>query len=82
MNKWMRVCNAETVMKVVNALFFLSTFIVRRGIGFLAYLLWGAYLLWCVRRSPAGVFRWVYIFLLAFVAVMLAGSVLAFLGAI
>lgn len=82
MEKFMQIFTSETAMKIINALFFLSTAIRNSRFGFFAYLLWGAYLICCIKQSASGASRVVYICLLAFVIVMLTGGTLALLGVI
>jgi D-alanyl-lipoteichoic acid acyltransferase DltB (MBOAT superfamily) len=59
-------------MKVVNLLFLLSLLIPNRGIIFVAYIVWIAYLVYCIKRTSSKSVRIINGIFMVFAAVMIA----------
>lgn len=62
---------SEKGMRFINVLFALSLLIRRSGIGLIAYLCWGVYLLYCIRCSEQKTMKIMYSILLAFAAAVI-----------
>ena len=62
---------SEKGMRFINVLFALSLLIRRSGIGLIAYLCWGVYLLYCIRCSEQKTMKIIYSILLAFAAAVI-----------
>ena len=62
---------SEKGMRFINVLFALSLLIRRSGIGLIAYLCWGVYLLYCIRCTEQKTMKIMYSILLAFAAAVL-----------
>lgn len=52
--------SSENGMKVINTLFFLSAFLFRNGIIFIAYGAWIVYLSFCIKNSESKGSKTVY----------------------
>ena len=62
---------SEKGMRFINVLFALSLLIRRSGIGLIAYLSWGVYLLYCIRCTEQKTMKIMYSILLAFAAAVI-----------
>ena len=62
---------SEKGMRFINVLFALSLLIRRSGIGLIAYLCWGVYLLYCIRCTEQKTMKIMYSILLAFAAAVI-----------
>ena len=62
---------SEKGMRFINVLFALSLLISRSGIGLIAYLCWGVYLLYCIRCTEQKTMKIMYSILLAFAAAVI-----------
>ena len=62
---------SEKGMRFINVLFALSLLIRRSGIGLIAYLCWGVYLLYCIRCTEQKTMKIIYSILLAFAAAVI-----------
>ena len=66
-------------MAIVNTLFLLALLLRKSGILFAAYLVWIAYLTFCVKHTPSRTVRTVYIVMIVFAAGMIAANLWAML---
>ena len=62
---------SEKGMRFINVLFALSLLIRRSGIGLIAYLCWGVYLLYCIRCTEQKTMKIMSSILLAFAAAVI-----------
>ena len=62
---------SEKGMRFINVLFALSLLIRRSGMGLIAYLCWGVYLLYCIRCTEQKTMKIMYSILLAFAAAVI-----------
>ena len=62
---------SEKGMRFINVLFALSLLIRRSGIGVIAYLCWGVYLLYCIRCTEQKTMKIMYSILFAFAAAVI-----------
>ena len=62
---------SEKGMRFINVLFALSLLIRRSGIGLIAYLCWGVYLLYCIRCTEQKTMKIMYSILPAFAAAVI-----------
>ena len=62
---------SEKGMRFINVLFALSLLIRRSGIGLIAYLCWGVYLLYCIRCTEQKTMKIMYSILFAFAAAVI-----------
>ena len=62
---------SEKGMRFISVLFALSLLIRRSGIGLIAYLSWGVYLLYCIRCTEQKTMKIMYSILLAFAAAVI-----------
>ena len=70
---------SEKGMRFINVLFALSLLIRRRGIGLIAYLCWGVYLLYCIRCTEQKTMKIMYSILLAFAAAVIGLNIYLYL---
>lgn len=70
---------SEKGMRFINVLFALSLLIRRSGIGLIAYLCWGVYLLYCIRCTEQKTMKIMYSILLAFAAVVIGLNIYLYL---
>ena len=66
-------------MRFINVLFALSLLIRRSGIGLIAYLCWGVYLLYCIRCTEQKTMKIMYSILLAFAAAVIGLNIYLYL---
>ena len=71
MQKIKTFLRSEKGMRFINVLFALSLLIRRSGIGLIAYLCWGVYLLYCIRCTEQKTMKIMYSILLAFAAAVI-----------
>jgi hypothetical protein len=71
-NKLKTLLTSDEGMKVVNLLFLLSALIRNRGIIFISYIMWIAYLVYCIKRTCSKSVRSIYGIFIVFAAVMIA----------
>ena len=70
---------SEKGMRFINVLFALSLLIRRSGIGLIAYLCWGVYLLYCIRCTDQKTMKIMYSILLAFAAAVIGLNIYLYL---
>ena len=70
---------SEKGMQFINVLFALSLLIRRSGIGLIAYLCWGVYLLYCIRCTEQKTMKILYSILLAFAAAVIGLNIYLYL---
>ena len=70
---------SEKGMRFINVLFALSLLIRRSGIGLIAYLCWGVYLLYCIRCTEQKTMKIIYSILLAFAAAVIGLNIYLYL---
>ena len=70
---------SEKGMLFINVLFALSLLIRRSGIGLIAYLCWGVYLLYCIRCTEQKTMKIMYSILLAFAAAVIGLNIYLYL---
>ena len=70
---------SEKGMRFINVLFALSLLIRRSGIGLIAYLCWGVYLLDCIRCTEQKTMKIMYSILLAFAAAVIGLNIYLYL---
>ena len=70
---------SEKCMRFINVLFALSLLIRRSGIGLIAYLCWGVYLLYCIRCTEQKTMKIMYSILLAFAAAVIGLNIYLYL---
>lgn len=70
---------SEKGMRFINMLFALSLLIRRSGIGLIAYLCWGVYLLYCIRCTEQKTMKIMYSILLAFAAAVIGLNIYLYL---
>ena len=70
---------SEKGMRFINVLFALSLLIRRSGIGLIAYLCWGVYLLYCIRCTEQKTIKIIYSILLAFAAAVIGLNIYLYL---
>ena len=70
---------SENGMRFINVLFALSLLIRRSGIGLIAYLCWGVYLLYCIRCTEQKTMKIMYSILLAFAAAVIGLNIYLYL---
>lgn len=70
---------SEKCMRFINVLFALSLLIRRSGIGLIAYLCWGVYLLYCIRCTEHKTMKIMYSILLAFAAAVIGLNIYLYL---
>mgnify|MGYP000689515732 FL=1 len=70
---------SEKGMQFINVLFALSLLIRRSGIGLIAYLCWGVYLLYCIRCTEQKTMKIMYSILLAFAAAVIGLNIYLYL---
>lgn len=70
---------SEKGMRFINVLFALSLLIRRSGIGLIAYLCWGVYLLYCIRCTEQKTMKILYSILLAFAAAVIGLNIYLYL---
>ena len=70
---------SEKGMRFINVLFALSLLIRRSGIGLIAYLCWGVYLLYCIRCTEQKTMKIIYSILLAFAAAVIRLNIYLYL---
>lgn len=70
---------SEKGMRFINVLFALSLLIRRSGIGLIAYLCWGVYLLYCIRCTEQKTMKIMYSILLAFAAAVIRLNIYLYL---
>ena len=70
---------SEKGMRFINVLFALSLLIRRSGIGLIAYLCWGVYLLYCIRCTEQKTMKITYSILLAFAAAVIGLNIYLYL---
>lgn len=70
---------SEKGMRFINVLFALSLLIRRSGIGLIAYLCWGVYLLYCIRWTEQKTMKIMYSILLAFAAAVIGLNIYLYL---
>jgi D-alanyl-lipoteichoic acid acyltransferase DltB (MBOAT superfamily) len=74
-NKLKTLLTSDEGMKVVNLLFLLSLLIQNRGIIFIAYIVWIAYLVYCIKRTSSKSVKIINGIFVVFAAVMIAFNV-------
>ena len=70
---------SEKGMRFINVLFALSLLIRRSGIGLIAYLCWGVYVLYCIRCTEQKTMKIMYSILLAFAAAVIGLNIYLYL---
>ena len=70
---------SEKGMRFINVLSALSLLIRRSGIGLIAYLCWGVYLLYCIRCTEQKTMKIMYSILLAFAAAVIGLNIYLYL---
>ena len=70
---------SEKGMRFINVLFAISLLIRRSGIGLIAYLCWGVYLLYCIRCTEQKTMKIIYSILLAFAAAVIGLNIYLYL---
>lgn len=70
---------SEKGMRFINVLFAPSLLIRRSGIGLIAYLCWGVYLLYCIRCTEQKTMKIMYSILLAFAAAVIGLNIYLYL---
>ena len=79
MQKIKTFLRSEKGMRFINVLFALSLLIHRSGIGLIAYLCWGVYLLYCIRCTEQKTMKIMYSILLAFAAAVIGLNIYLYL---
>lgn len=79
MQKIKTFLRSEKGMRFINVLFALSLLIRRSGIGLIAYLCWGVYLLYCIRCTEQKTMKIMYSILLAFAAAVIGQNIYLYL---
>ena len=79
MQKIKTFLRSEKGMRFINVLFALSLLIRRSGIGLIAYLCWGVYLLYCIRCTDQKTMKIMYSILLAFAAAVIGLNIYLYL---
>ena len=79
MQKIKTFLRSEKGMRFINGLFALSLLIRRSGIGLIAYLCWGVYLLYCIRCTEQKTMKIMYSILLAFAAAVIGLNIYLYL---
>lgn len=79
MKKIKTFLRSEKGMQFINVLFALSMIIPRSGIGLIAYLCWGVYLLYCIRCTEQKTMKIMYSILLAFAAAVIGLNIYLYL---
>lgn len=79
MQKIKTFLRSEKGMRFINVLFALSLLIRRSGIGLIAYLCWGVYLLYCIRCTEQKTMKIMYSILLAFAAEVIGLNIYLYL---
>ena len=79
MQKIKKYLCSEKGMRFINVLFALSLLIRRSGIGLIAYLCWGVYLLYCIRCTEQKTMKIIYSILLAFAAAVIGLNIYLYL---
>ena len=79
MQKIKNYLRSEKGMRFINVLFALSLLIRRSGIGLIAYLCWGVYLLYCIRCTEQKTMKIMYSILLAFAAAVIGLNIYLYL---
>ena len=79
MQKIKTFLRSEKGMQFINVLFALSMIIPRSGIGLIAYLCWGVYLLYCIRCTEQKTMKIMYSILLAFAAAVIGLNIYLYL---
>ncbi len=79
MQKIKTFLRSEKGMRFINVLFALSLLIRRSGIGLIAYLCWGVYLLYCIRCTEQKTMKIMYSILLAFAAAVIGLNIYLYL---
>ena len=79
MQKIKTFLRSEKGMRFINVLFALSLLIRRSGIGLIAYLCWGVYLLYCIRCTEQKTMKIMYSNLLAFAAAVIGLNIYLYL---
>ena len=79
MQKIKTFLRSEKGMRFINVLFALSLLIRRSGIGLIAYLCWGVYLLYCIRCTEQKTMKILYSILLAFAAAVIGLNIYLYL---
>ena len=79
MQKIKTFLRSEKGMRFINVLFALSLLIRRSGIGLIAYLCWGVYLLYCIRCTEQKTMKIIYSILLAFAAAVIGQNIYLYL---
>ena len=70
---------SEKGMRFINVLFALSLLIRRSGIGLIAYLCWGVYLLYCIRCTEQKTMKIIYSILLVFASAVIGLNIYLYL---
>ena len=79
MQKIKTFLRSEKGVRFINVLFALSLLIRRSGIGLIAYLCWGVYLLYCIRCTEQKTMKIMYSILLAFAAEVIGLNIYLYL---
>ena len=79
MQKIKTFLRSEKGMRFINVLFALSLLLRRSGIGLIAYLCWGVYLLYCIRCTEQKTMKIMYSILLAFAAAVIGLNIYLYL---
>ena len=79
MQKIKTFLRSEKGMRFINVLFALSLLIRRSGIGLIAYLCWGVYLLYCIRCTEQKTMKIIYSILLACAAAVIGLNIYLYL---
>lgn len=79
MQKIKTFLRSEKGMRFINVLFALSLLIRRSGIGLIAYLCCGVYLLYCIRCTEQKTMKIMYSILLAFAAAVIGLNIYLYL---
>ena len=79
MQKIKTFLRSEKGMRFINVLFAVSLLIRRSGIGLIAYLCWGVYLLYCIRCTEQKTMKIIYSILLAFAAAVIGLNIYLYL---
>ena len=79
MQKIKTFLRSEKGMRFINVLFALSLLIRRSGIGLIAYLCWGVYLLYCIRCTEQKTMKIMYSILLAIAAAVIGLNIYLYL---
>ena len=79
MQKIKTFLRSEKGMQFINVLFALSMIIPRSGIGLIAYLCWGVYLLYCIRCTEHKTMKVIYSILLVLAAAVIGLNIYFYL---